>query len=82
MVLGSNYIQKRLFYFDVFIMTKFFFNYNTTLSIRIAAACVALYCQVRRKLKRVTILEFTTNSTISFILLKIVTRAAANPISI
>ena len=36
-------------------------------SIRIVADCVALSCQVTRKLKRATTLEFTTISAIIFI---------------
>ena len=38
-----------------------------TVSIRIVADCVALSCQVARKLKRATPLEFTTVSAIIFI---------------
>jgi len=38
-----------------------------TMSIRIVADCVALYCQVRRNLKRATDLKFTTVSAIIFI---------------
>ena len=40
---------------------------RTTVSIRIVADCVALSCQVTRKLKRATTLEFTTISAIIFI---------------
>ena len=40
---------------------------HTTVSIRIVADCVALSCQVTRKLKRATSLEFTTLSAIIFI---------------
>ncbi len=38
-----------------------------TVSIRIVADCVALSCQVTRKLKRATTVEFTTVSAIIFI---------------
>ena len=38
-----------------------------TVGIRIVADCVALSCQVTRKLKRATTLEFTTVSAIIFI---------------
>jgi hypothetical protein len=41
--------------------------------IRIVADCVALSCQVTRKLKRATTLEFTTDSAIIFIHLYIST---------
>ena len=40
---------------------------HTTVSIRIVADCVALSCQVARKLKRATALNFTTISAIIFI---------------
>jgi hypothetical protein len=43
------------------------FFHNLTFSIRIVADCVALSCQVTRKLKRATTLEFTTISAIIFI---------------
>lgn len=56
---------------------KFIFNnlfglfsisvFSTTFSIRIVADCVALSCQVTRKLKRVTTLENTAISAIIFI---------------
>jgi hypothetical protein len=39
----------------------------TTVSIRIVADCVALSCQITRKLKWATTLEFTANSAIIFI---------------
>lgn len=42
-------------------------NLNISVSIRIVADCVALSCQVTRKLKRATTLEFTTISAIIFI---------------
>ena len=41
---------------------------NLTVSIRIEADCVALSCQVTRKLKRAKVLEFTAVSAIIFIL--------------
>ena len=46
--------------------TFFIFSFST-LSIRIVADCVALSCQVTRKLKRDTTLEFATVSAIIFI---------------
>ena len=42
-------------------------NATLTVSIRIVADCVALSCQVARKLKRATTLDFTTISAIIFI---------------
>ena len=44
-----------------------FMQLLTTVSIRIVAGCVALFCQVTRKLKRATNLGFTTVSAIIFI---------------
>jgi len=41
-----------------------------TLSIRIAADCVALFCQVIRKLKRATALEYTTILAIFLYIIK------------
>ncbi len=41
----------------------------TTVSIRIVADCVALFCQVTQKLERATTLEVTTEPAIIFILL-------------
>jgi len=40
---------------------------HLTVSIRIVANCVALFCQVTPKLKRATTIEFTTISAIIFI---------------
>jgi hypothetical protein len=40
---------------------------KVTFCIRIVADCVALSCQVTRKLKRATTFEFTTDSAIIFI---------------
>ena len=42
-------------------------QFYTTFSIRIVADCVALSCQVTRKLKRATTLEFTAASAIILI---------------
>ncbi len=39
----------------------------TTVGIRIVADCVVLFCQVTRKLKRATTIEFTTKPAIIFI---------------
>jgi len=56
-----------------YLLTKFlslfgsFFALPITFSIRIVADCVALSCQVTRKFKRATTLEFTTISAIIFI---------------
>ena len=48
-------------------MRDFVSKCPVTFSIRIVADCVALACQVARKLKRATTLEFTAISAIIFI---------------
>jgi len=50
-----------------FAMSLLFLALHLTLSIRIVADCVALSCQVTRKLNRAKTLEFTTISAIIFI---------------
>ena len=59
----NQIIIKRL-NFD---FSTIFFSLLPTLSIRMIAECVALSCQVTRKLKRATTLEFTNISAIIFI---------------
>jgi flagellar biosynthesis protein FlhB len=39
---------------------------RTTVSIRIVADCVVLYCQIKRKLDRVTTVNFSTISAIKY----------------
>lgn len=55
-----------LFYF-FWLLVLFSYSIVATFSIRIVADCVALFCQVLRKLKRATTLEYTTVSAIIFI---------------